>query len=167
MAGELTHLDEASHPRMVDVGEKAVTLALPDSPQSLVDATWDDLAPYFEALATVPLTGETVEDWLQDWSRLTAVVDEAGTLAMIAYTCDTADEAKEAANLRWSSEIFPKVGEQGVRLAKRLVDLGWTRDDMAEVIKEFRTDIEILATKSRRARPRRCNSLTSLSSSIA
>ena len=25
MAGELTHLDEASHPRMVDVGEKAVT----------------------------------------------------------------------------------------------------------------------------------------------
>ena len=120
-----------------------MTLALPDSPQSLVDATWDDLAPYFEALATVPLTGETVEDWLQDWSRLTAVVDEAGTLAMIAYTCDTADEAKEAANLRWSSEIFPKVGEQGVRLAKRLVDLGWTRDDMAEVIKEFRTDIEI------------------------
>lgn len=120
-----------------------MTLALPDSPQSLVEATWDDLAPHYEALAAAPLSIETVEDWLLDWSRLTAVVDEAGTLAMIAYTCDTTDEAKEAANLRWSSEIFPKVGEQGVRLAKRLVALGWMREDMAEVIKEFRTDIEI------------------------
>lgn len=120
-----------------------MTHALPDSPQSLVEATWDDLAPHYEALAAAPLSIETVEDWLLDWSRLTAVVDEAGTLAMIAYTCDTTDEAKEAANLRWSSEIFPKVGEQGVRLAKRLVALGWMREDMAEVIKEFRTDIEI------------------------
>jgi len=120
-----------------------VTLLLPETPQSLVDATWDDLAPYFEALVSAPLTKENAEAWLEDWSRLMAVVEEAGTVAMIAYTCDTADEAKEAANLRWSSEIFPKIGELNVRLAERLVALGWTRDDMAGVIREFRTDIEI------------------------
>lgn len=124
-------------------GAPDVTLLLPESPQSLVDATWNDLAPFFETLASAPLSGETVEEWLQDWSRLMAVVEEAGTLAMIAYTCDTADEAKETANLRWSSEIFPRIGEQNVRLAERLVALGWTRDDMAVVIREFRTDIEI------------------------
>lgn len=120
-----------------------MTIAIPASPQSLVDATWETLAPHYEALAAAPLTAETVEPWLGAWSALSAVVDEAGTLAMIAYTCDTADEAKEAANLRWSSEIFPKVGEQNVRLAERLVALGWTRDDMAVVLREFRTDIEI------------------------
>ncbi len=120
-----------------------MTIAIPASPQSLVDATWETLAPHYEALSTAPLTAETVESWLAAWSALSAVVDEAGTLAMIAYTCDTADEAKEAANLRWSSEIFPKVGEQNVRLAERLVALGWTRDDMAVVLREFRTDIEI------------------------
>ncbi|MEP7382042.1 MAG: M3 family oligoendopeptidase [Gemmatimonadota bacterium] len=120
-----------------------MTLVLPETPQSLVDATWSDLAPYFETLANAPLTSDGADAWLQDWSRLMAVVDEAGTLAMIAYTCDTADAAKEAANLRWSSEIFPKVGEQNVRLAERLVALGWTRADMAVVIREFRTDIEI------------------------
>lgn len=118
-------------------------LDLPASPQAIANATWDDLAPYYERLATAPLTTESAESWLEAWSRLSAVVDEAGTLAMIAYTCDTADPAKEAANLRWSSEVFPKVGEQNVRLAERLVALGWMRDDMAVVIREFRTDIEI------------------------
>ena len=120
-----------------------MTLAIPASPQTLVDATWETLAPHYEALASAPVSRETAEAWLRAWSELSAVVDEAGTLAMIAYTCDTADPAKEAANLRWSSEIFPKVGEQNVRLAERLVAIGWSRDDMAVVLDEFRTDIEI------------------------
>ncbi len=120
-----------------------MTFALPDSPQVLADAAWDDIAPYFAALAAAPLSADTVEGWLDAWSRLSAVVDEAGTLAMIDYTCDTADPAKEAANLRWSAEIFPKVGEQNVHLAERLVALGWSRDDMAVVLRGFRTDIEI------------------------
>ena len=120
-----------------------MTFDLPATPQTLELATWDDLAPFYEVLATVPLTLQNAEEWLHDWSRLQAVVDEAGTLAMIAYTCDTADSAKEEANLRWSSEIFPKVNEQSVRLAERLVAVGWTRDDMSVVIREFRTDIEI------------------------
>ena len=117
--------------------------ALPASPDALADATWDTLAPFYAALAQAPLGPDTVEGWLDDWSRLSALVDEAGTLAMVAYTCDTADAAKEAANHRWSSEIFPRVGEQHVHLARRLVDLGWHRDDMAVVLREFRTDIEI------------------------
>ena len=120
-----------------------MTFDIPATPQALELATWHDLAPFYEALATMPLSLENAEEWLHAWSRLQAVVDEAGTLAMIAYTCDTADSAKEAANLRWSSEIFPKVNEQSVRLAERLVAVGWTRDDMSVVIREFRTDIEI------------------------
>lgn len=120
-----------------------VSANLPVSPQALADATWDDLVLHYERLATAPLSMESAQRWLEDWSRLSAVVEEAGTLAMIAYTCDTADPAKESANLRWSSEIFPKVGEQNVRLAQRLVSLGWTRDDMAVVLREFRADIEI------------------------
>jgi oligoendopeptidase F len=121
----------------------AVTLDIPQTPQSLADAAWDDIAPYYAALAAAPLSADTVEAWLDAWSRLSAVVDEAGTVAMIAYTCDTADAGKEAANLRWSSEIFPKVGEQNVHLAERLAALGWTREDMAVVLRGFRTDIEI------------------------
>ncbi len=116
---------------------------LPESPQAIAAAVWADLAPYYEGLATVPVEPNDAESWLRSWSCLEEVIDEAGTLAMIAYTCDTSDVEKEAANLRWSAEIFPKVGEQQVRLAKRLIALGYTRADLETVLRGFRTDIEI------------------------
>ena len=118
-------------------------LALPDSPDAFATARWEDVAPYYEALAEAPLDAAGAEAWLDRWSRLEALVGEAGTLAMIAYTGDTADAEKEAAYLRFSTDVFPKVDEQGVRLARRLLDLGWTRPDLETAIRRFRTDAEI------------------------
>jgi oligoendopeptidase F len=118
-----------------------VIVSLPESPQVLVDATWPDLEPLYEALATAPM--DDPKAWLQEWSRLEEVVEEAGTLAMIAYTCDTADPVKEAANLRWSSEIFPKALEMQVALAKRLVESGYSEPGLEVVLRGFRSDIEI------------------------
>jgi oligoendopeptidase F len=118
-------------------------VALPDSPTAFADARWDDVAPYYETLAAAPLDAGTVEAWLAHWSALEALIGEAGTLAYTAYTGDTADPAKEAANLRFTTELFPKVDEQGVRLARRLIDLGWSRPDLETTIRRFRTDAEI------------------------
>jgi oligoendopeptidase F len=122
-------------------------IALPDTPAAFAEAAWADIAPYYEALATVPLAAPPrdaeVEAWLAAWSRLDALVGEAGTLAMIAYTANTADEAAERAYLRFSMEIFPTLEEQQVRLARRLVESGWTRPDLETTIRRFRADIEI------------------------
>jgi oligoendopeptidase F len=118
-----------------------VIVSLPESPQAIADATWLDIEPLYEALATA-----TIDDpaaWLREWSRLEEIIEEAGTLAMIAYTCDTTDPAKEAANLRWSSEIFPKAIEMQVSLARRLVELGYSEPGLETVLRGFRTDIEI------------------------
>ena len=122
-------------------------ISLPESPAAFADATWPDIAPYYEALATIPLSTPPVpaemEAWLAAWSRLDTLVGEAGTLAMIAYTANTADEAAEKAYLRFSMEIYPVLEEQQVRLARRLVDSGWTRPDLGTTIRRFRSDIEI------------------------
>ncbi|GJG88292.1 oligoendopeptidase F [Gemmatimonadetes bacterium T265] len=118
-------------------------VTLPESPAALADATWDDVAPLYGALADAPLTADTVEAWLAEWSAVESLVGEAGTLAMIAYTGDTADAAKEAAYLRFSTEIFPKVDEAGVGLARRLLALGWSRPDLETTLRRFRTDAEI------------------------
>ena len=114
----------------------------PTSPADLAAATWSDLAPLYQALAVVPLDGN-LEGWLTQWSALQELVEEAATVAMIDYTCDTADPAKEAANLRWSAEIFPHVLEEHVRLARRLVDAGRVPTGLETTVREFRTDIEI------------------------
>ena len=120
-------------------------IELPASPEAFRDAAWDDVLPYYNQLADAPLTGETadVEGWLATWSRLDTLVSEAGTLSMIAYTGNTADTAAEAAYLRFSMEIFPRLDQQQVRLARRLLDLGWSRPDLETTLRRFRTDIEI------------------------
>lgn len=120
-----------------------LSLDLPTSPNAFAGATWNDIAPYYEALATTPIDHATVEGWLERWSRLEELVAEAGTLAMTAYTGNTADPALEAAYLRFSTEVFPKMDEQQVRLARRLLDSGFSRPDLEELLRQFRTDAEI------------------------
>ena len=113
------------------------------TPADLSRVTWDDLLPLYRELAERPVDRSNVESWLADWSRLEEVLTEAGALAMIAYTCDTADPDKEAAHLRFSAEIFPRVEEQDVQLANRLLALGYTRPDLTVVIERFRSASEI------------------------
>ena len=102
-----------------------LSIELPAGPAAFRDAGWDDILPYYNQLATHPIeaAASVMEPWLNAWSRLDATVSEAATLASIAYTANTADAAAEAANLRFSMEILPKVEEQGVRLAKRLIEV--------------------------------------------
>jgi oligoendopeptidase F len=120
-----------------------LNIDLPASPSAFADATWPAIAPYYDRLASAPLSASSVEEWLGAWSRLEELVGEAGTLAMTAYTGNTADPALEAAYLRFSTEVFPQMEEQQVRLAKRLLDLGWSRPDLEVLLRQFRTDAEI------------------------
>ncbi len=113
------------------------------TPADLERITWEELLPLFRELVERPVSVANVESWLADWSRLEELITEAAAMAMIAYTCDTADAAKEAAHLRFSAEILPRVEEQEVQLANRLLALGYTRPDLAVTIARFRTASEI------------------------
>lgn len=126
------------------MSETSLTLPiLPESPAAFADATLGTILPFYEALATVPLDADAVGPWLAAWSRLEELVTEAAAEAMIAYTGDTRDAAKEAAHLRFSAEIFPQLEEQGVRLARRLLATGFSRPELEVVLKRFRSQIDI------------------------
>ncbi len=64
---------------------------LPDTPDAFKNASWQDILPYYEDLATRPLEVANVEEWLADWSRFESLLSEAAALANFAYSCDTAD----------------------------------------------------------------------------
>jgi oligoendopeptidase F len=118
-------------------------LPLPATSAGFADATWETLAPFYRELELAPLEKGTVAEWLARWSRLDELVTEAASLAMIAYTCDTADEQKKAVHLRFSTEILPQLEEAEVALAKRLVAIGSDRPDLQTTLRRFRTAIEI------------------------
>jgi oligoendopeptidase F len=125
------------------MSESSTLPALPESPTAFADARWDDILPWYDALAAAPLDADRVEPWLAAWSRLEELITEAAAEAMIAYTADTRDPDREAAHLRFSAEIFPQLEEQGVRLARRLLETGYQRPDLDVVLRRFRSQIEI------------------------
>jgi len=118
-------------------------MKLPESSAALAGATWEDCLPYYQELAAASLDAGTLTGWLFDWSRLESLLSEAASLAMIAYTCDTTDSAKEAAHLRFSTEILPKAEEQSVGLARRLVSTGIVPDGLETTVARFKRSIEI------------------------
>jgi oligoendopeptidase F len=116
---------------------------LPDSPAAFKDAGWDDVLPYFEDLAERPLDTANVEDWLADWSLFESLLSEAAALANFDYSCDTSDPAREAAQLRFGTQIGPRAHGQRVRLQRRLVELGYERPGLEAMTRRFRNQMEL------------------------
>jgi len=120
-----------------------MTPALPASPEAMAKASWNDIRPHFDALASRELDDAGMEQWLSDWSRLEAMLTEAASRAMIRYTVDTRDKDAEADHLRFSMEILPQAEERSVALQKRLVDSGYSSPALETTLRSFRTSIEI------------------------
>jgi oligoendopeptidase F len=117
---------------------------IPDSPDAVASATWEEIAPWFEELERRPLAdAAAIERWLADWSHLEALVMEAASRAMIRYTVDTRDPGAEADYRRFSTSILPLADERSVALQKRLVATGFTRPGLEHAIRRFRTSIDI------------------------
>ena len=113
--------------------------ALPDTPSAFGAADWTTIAPYYEDLAGRHL--DDVRSWLEEWSSLEDMVQEAGQLALIAYTTDTTDEERERVYLRWVSEVEPQLSDHRVRLARRLVESGWSDPELETVLRRMRNQI--------------------------
>ncbi len=116
---------------------------LPESPDAFKDASWQEVLPYYEDLASRPLNTWNVETWLADWSRFESLLAEAAALANFAYTCDTSDPDREAAQLRFGTQISPRAQEQRVRLQKRLVELDYVRPGIETMLQRFRNQSEL------------------------
>ena len=122
-----------------------MVIALPETSDAFKTATWRDVAPFYEELATRPLDRDNVEEWLMDWSRFESLLAEAASLANFAYCINTADSAAEEAHLRFGSEIDPKADEQRSRLQRRLIDLGYVRPGLEVMVRKFRNQVELFS----------------------
>jgi oligoendopeptidase F len=120
-----------------------VVTAFPESPEAFNDASWEDVLPFYQALAHRPLNTDNVEDWLADWSRFESVLSEATAMAHFLYAGNTADTDREAAEVRFGTQITPKAREERVRLQARLVELGYVRAGLETVVQRFRNQIQI------------------------
>ncbi len=117
--------------------------SLPETPADLADATWPEIAAYYDALASTAPSRDTAREWLQQWSLLEELVNEAASQALIAYTGNTADAEAEARYLRFVTEIQPNAEARQTGLAQLLITTGIDDADLAVLLREFRTTVSI------------------------
>ena len=118
-------------------------IALSKSSKEFAKLSWDEILPIYNDLFFRPLTLDNAREWLADWSAFEDLLAEAREQVYFDYTCDTADAAKEADNLRFQTEIEPNAAEQRVLLSRRLLEVGFTAPELEESLRRFRTTEEI------------------------
>lgn len=120
---------------------------IPNPPFAIDGTDWEPFQARYEALLTSSLDGDDMTGWLHEWSQLNRLVEEAGALAYINASLDTADEAAERAFLHFIENVEPNYRRADQALKERL--LATTSDnaalgaDMAIVLRNMRNQAEL------------------------
>jgi len=92
-------------------------------PQDFKISTWDALKEYFEALVQRPVDNATAyKQLLKDISELESMVSEDMAWRYIKMTCDTTNEALEAAYIDFVTNIQPNIAPYEDLLNKKIND---------------------------------------------
>jgi oligoendopeptidase F len=91
-------------------------------PEPLNCADFAQLQPLYQALLDRPLnTSEALASWLEDFSALTALVDEYGSRRYVDKSCHTEDAAIEQAYMHFVEQIEPKIKPLYFELQKKFL----------------------------------------------
>lgn len=86
--------------------------------------TWEQIQPFADDLIVRPLTADTLEPWLADWSTLSSLISETASRLRIRTTTHTNDEAGQERFNTYVETIVPKARELDQRLKERLLASG-------------------------------------------
>lgn len=122
-------------------------------PPDLLPDNWSQLEPLYQALLARPIgSAAGLQQWLLDFSELSAVVSEYGARKMIDKSCHTDDPAIEKAYLHFVENIRPKLQPLFFELQKKFLESPFQRElaqgeapatRLAVLTREWRNDVEL------------------------
>ena len=104
---------------------------------------WEKIAPYYEDLAKRPLTADSVEQWLADWSHLAEYLYETYSRLHVATTVDTTDRDAQQRFEAFLEGILPEARKAEQNLAKKLVESGLEPEGFHIPLRNMRAEIEL------------------------
>lgn len=115
-----------------------------------VDATnWEGFQQHYDRLMAFPLDESNLREWLAEWSTLSRVIEEIGSIIYIEATLDTADESKEQAFLNFIENIEPEYRRAEQKLKERLLAVVSTDDvlgeDMTVTLRKMRNQADLFS----------------------
>src|ERR1700746_38926 len=89
--------------------------------QDLDLANWSQIAPWFDLLETRAAAIRTraeLEEWVLDWSEMSAAAEEESARRYIAMTCHTDNAAAQEAYLHFLEKVEPELKRRQFKLAQ-------------------------------------------------
>ncbi len=115
----------------------------------VVDTTkWESFQQHYDRLMRLPLDASNLREWLAEWSALSRVIEEVGSIIYIEATLDTTDQSKEQAFLDFIENIEPEY-RRAEQKAKERRSLYKTLAVCAAVIVASKAVGNVIAPKSR------------------
>ena len=104
---------------------------LPSSIDTINPRQWQTFQPYAEELQQRPLSPQTINQWLADWSALIALIQESGSMLYVKKTIDIADADAEQAFLDFITKVQPPASIADQALKERLLAFDGADEAMA------------------------------------
>lgn len=104
---------------------------------------WDKFAPFADELIQRPLSAETIDAWLQDWSQISDIVTDIFSRMNVATSQNTADAGAEADFNHFMDEIFPNALAFEQKLKDKLLASGLAPRGFEIPLRNYRRDAEI------------------------
>jgi oligoendopeptidase F len=133
---------------------RRIRMIFDDFPQSLEGLNvqdWQTYQPYFDDLQSRELDSGSVRRWLDDWSKLSALVWEAAAISYINKSLNTADETAERNFLEFVNNVQPQASIADQALKERFLALepdDADFPDLAIMIRDMRDAADLFREKN-------------------
>lgn len=117
--------------------------ALPTEAKSILALAWNNYEPLYKELEARPLSNESIDAWLNDWSRVAATADEQYWRLYIATTVNTADSDAETAFNNYIEDLQPAVKIAEQKLKDKLLASGLSPKSFETGLRRIQTEAEI------------------------
>lgn len=120
-----------------------MTFQLPQNALDAKDWTWDDYRPFYEDLEQRPITVDTIDEWMRDWSAIDNLIHEVFARAEVKVSQDTSDVDAEGYFKRLIETLYPPVREMEHRLNQKLVESGLMPENFALPMRKLKSEIAL------------------------
>ncbi len=116
---------------------------IPRDPQEFLQWKWTQIKPLADDLQKRPISPESLEDWVRDWSDLNRLVSEIFGRLWVATTVNTTDaEVKNRFN-SFLDEIYDPFQASNQRLKEKLLSSGLQPEGFEIPLRNMRVEAEI------------------------
>jgi len=123
-------------------------MIFPKKIDNVLDWQWDKYAPYFEYLFKSPLTNDTLNQWMSDWSNLSKLFWEVKFRLDVNTLVDTRDEHTKIKLTTFLDDIFPKFQVEDQRLKEKLIESGLSPNNFEVPLQKIQIEASLYREKN-------------------